>query len=46
MNEMVTFSSVSLPDAENSSTLRDLRKDVADAQTSLDSMIRLLFLVN
>ena len=39
MTEMVTFASITLPDAEQSSMLEELRKDADDTHTSLNNMV-------
>lgn len=39
MNEMVTFASLTLPDAEHNNILKELRMDADAAHTSLNNMV-------
>ena len=39
VNEMVTFASISLSDAEHNSVLKELRRDSDAAHTSLNNMV-------
>ena len=39
LNEMVTFSSISLPDAEHNDVLKELRKDVDATTASLNNKV-------
>ena len=39
VNEMVTFASISLSDAEHNSVLKELRRDADAAHTSLNNMV-------
>ena len=39
LNEMMTFTSISLPDAEDNDVLKELRKDADATHTSVNNMV-------